>query len=321
MELLIGIGIFILTVLLIEGLYFLFSTIKSREKTTVRKRLKALSSSKIENESTDILRKKRLSEIPWFNRLLMRFRWTERSNRLLRQAGIERPIGFFILLSFVLAAGGFLVASGITSSRPISILLAAVLGMIPFFYISSKKKRRMQEFQRQFPEALDLVARALKAGHAFTGGLKLVADEMTDPIATEFGMALDEVNFGVGIPEALKNLSDRVDCPDVKFFVISIVIQRETGGNLAEILEKIASLIRERFKLYGRIRILSAQARLSAIILIVLPFVVAFGLLLMNRTHFQPMITDPIGRIIIVTELILMIFGIFVMRRMIQIKV
>jgi tight adherence protein B len=206
-------------------------------------------------------------------------------------------------------------------NRLVLILFAAVLGMIPFLSIYFKKKRRMEKFQRQLPDAMELIARALKAGHAFTSGLRIVADELSDPVATEFEKTLQEINFGVGVPEALKNLPRRVDCPDLRFFIISVILQRETGGNLAEILEKIAHLIRERFKLQGHIRVLSAEGRLSGVILISLPFVIALALYVLNPRYVQTLFVDPIGKILITFALLMMVIGIFVMKRMLTIKV
>src|SRR4030042_5828019 len=211
MDILIGIGIFIVVLLLIEGAYFAIRTLKGPEKKVVKKRLRTLSASGIEDESIDILRKKLLSKIPWFNRLLLSFNWTDRLNVLLEQANIKRPLGVFVLLTFLLAFAGLLISSWLTSNYLIVIPATVILGMIPFFYVYTKKKRRMDKFQRQFPEALDLVARALRAGHAFTGGLKMVADEMGDPVGPEFDKTLTEINFGIEFPEALKNLTDRVD--------------------------------------------------------------------------------------------------------------
>ncbi len=179
----------------------------------------------------------------------------------------------------------------------------------------------MEKFERQLPEALDLMARALKAGHAFTGALKMVADEMDDPIGTEFDKTLGEINFGIDVSQALINLSQRVDCPDLRFFVIAIIIQRETGGNLAEILGNIAYLIRERFKLHGRVRVLAAEGKLSAIILVALPFLVALALTFLNPDYLEVLVTDPIGRFMSCFALVMMAFGIVVMKKMVAIKV
>ena len=321
MEILIGIVIFVLIVLLIEGFYFAFRFMRNPERKEVRRRLNSLSISAYENESIDITRKRLISEVPWFNRVLLSFRWTDNMHRLLEQAGTRRPLGFFILLSLLLAFGGFLISSRVTANHLISIPMAAFLGMLPFLYIYSKKRRRMKKFERQLPDAMELIARALKAGHAFSSGLKMVADEFDDPVGTEFDKTLNEINFGVGVADALKNLPDRVDCPDLKFFVISVILQRETGGNLAEILENIARLIRERFKLQGHVQALAAEGKLSAIILTALPFFVAFAISIINPGYMGTLITDPIGKILIVFGLLMMVMGIFMMKRMIKIEV
>jgi tight adherence protein B len=321
MEILISIGIFLLTLALIEGGYLVLKRIQNFEKKAVLRRLKGIRSDNYEREIIDIMRKSMLSEVPWLNRMLLSFRWTDRLNRLLEQSGTEYTLGVFVLLGILMAAGGFLMGSWMTSNYSFSTLLALFLGVMPFFYICVKKRRRMEKFQRQLPDALDLIARALKAGHAFTGGLKMVAEELGEPIGTEFEKALHEINFGVGVPEALKNLPNRVDCPDLRFFIISVVIQRETGGNLAEVLSKIAYLIRERFKLQSRVKVLSAEGKLSAIILIAIPFVIALALAVLNPGYIKTLFVDPVGKVLVGFALVMMVIGIFVMKRMIQIKV
>jgi tight adherence protein B len=319
MDLLIGIGTFVFVVLLIEGGYFIFRTLRSPEEKEIRRRLNALTS--LEYDSVDIVRKRVLSEVPWFNRKLLKLKWTGSVGLFLEQAGTRHTLGFFILLSAVLAFLGFTAGSWLTLNYFVSILAGACLGCLPLWHILTKKRKRMEKFQGQLPEALDLVARALKAGQALSGALKMVADEMDDPVGDEFDKTLNEINFGVGVPEALKNLANRVDCIDLKFFVIAVVIQRETGGNLAEILENIARIIRERFKLYGRIRILAAEGKLSAIILTGLPFITAFVLFFANPQYIQILAKDPLGRVLAGVAISFMVLGIFSMKRMIAIKV
>ena len=321
MDTLIAIGIFIATLALIEGGYALWRNLQNPEKKRVRRRLMGLSPTSGEEEGGGLERRVFLSEIPWFNRILQQINWSRKMRPLLEQAGIQRPLGFFLLLSLVLAGVGFVAVSWVVSSILVVIPLAVLLGALPYLYILSKKRSRMAKFERQLPEALDLMARALKAGHAFTGGLKMVADEMDDPIGTEFDKTLGEINFGIEVSEALKNFSRRVDCPDLRFFVISIIIQRETGGNLAEILENIAYLIRERFKLHGRIRVLSAEGKFSAVVLVALPFLVAFALAFMNPEYLGVLVTDPIGNFMVGFALVMMALGILAMKKLVAIKV
>jgi tight adherence protein B len=321
MNLLTAIAVFILILGVIEAVYLAFRTTRNPEKKEVKRRLSALSFRSYENEEIDIVRKRLLSEVPWLNRMLLSFRWTNRMYLLLEQAGIQRPLGFFILVSILLVVGTFLIGSWITPHYIIIIPVAVFLGSLPFLYIYSKKNRRMKKFENQLPDAMDLIARSLKAGQAFSSGLKMVGDEFGDPVGTEFDKTVNEINLGGGVIEALKNLLNRVDCPDLNFFVISVVIQKETGGNLAEILENISRLIRERFKLHGRIRVLSAEGKLSAIILTVLPFFIAAVLAFINPGYITTLITDPIGNIMIGLALLLIIMGYFTMRRMIKIEV
>jgi tight adherence protein B len=319
------VGVFIVVLLLLEGGYLAFRVVKTSEKREVRRRLGSISTAGIEDESIDIIRKKLFSNVPWLDRLLSQFPIMERLNHLLEEANAKYPLGVYLLASLVFALVGYL--GGISLAPPhlrnllVAIPCAVLLGTIPFLYLLSAKKKRMKKFLAQLPEALELIARSLRAGHAFSGGLKMVADEMGDPIGVEFAKTLDEINFGVGVPQALKNFSERVDCPDLKFFVISVIIQRETGGNLAEILESLAYLIRERFKLQGKIRVLAAQGKLSAVILVLLPFIMAGLLSVLNRKYIDTLFKDPVGQVLSVFALVMTVLGIFAMRKMIAIRV
>jgi len=180
----------------------------------------------------------------------------------------------------------------------------------------------MKKFDAQLPDALDLMARALKAGHALPGSLQMVATEFDEPIGGEFAKVVEEVNFGMSVEDALQNMTKRFgSSSDLKFFAIAVMIQRETGGNLAEILESISRVIRERFKLMGTIRTLAAEGKLSAIILVAIPFFVAFALSIMNPKYISVLVTDPTGKAMVFIALIMMALGIFVMKKIIQIKV
>jgi tight adherence protein B len=321
MDLLIAITIFILTLALIEGVYYALTKIRRAEKREVLRRLRGYPTTEYERQIIDIMRKSTLSEVPWLNRMLLSIRWTDQLSRMIEQSGTESTLGVFILLSIVLASGGFVIGLWVTSHPLLSLFIAFFLGIFPFLFVYLKKKRRMEKFQRQLPDALDLIARALKAGHAFTGGLKMVGDELEEPVGTEFEKTLHEINFGSGIPEALKNLTQRVDCPDLRFFIISVIIQRETGGNLAEILGKISYLIRERFKLQSRVQVLASEGKLSAIILIAIPFVIALALSVLNPMYMKTLFVDPVGKALVAFALAMMVIGIVVMKRMIEIRV
>jgi tight adherence protein B len=166
----------------------------------------------------------------------------------------------------------------------------------------------------------ELISRALKAGHAFTSGMKLAADQFGDPLGPEFEETLDEINFGVSVPDALRNLARRIDCQEIKYFVVAVILQRETGGNLAEIIESLAYLIREKFKLSGKVRALTAEGRLSAVILVLLPFCIVAYLRIVNGAYLELLFNHPMGRMMLTGSGVMMVAGIFVIRRMIQIK-
>jgi len=322
MDIIIVLAIFIVCLFLMETFRHAYVNLRRPELKTVRTRLKRLPSTAHGPGSVDILRRRVYSDITWLNHILAHIPGIRKLDNIIVQANIEYSIGFFLQLSPLLALAGYFAGrAALDGGEILPLLFAVVLGYVPFAYLLRKKKQRLRKFERQLPEALELVARTLRAGQAFSGGLSIVSQEFDDPIATEFERTLDEINFGVAVPEALQNLAARVDCPDVKFFVVAVVIQRESGGNLSEIIENIAHVVRERFKLMGKIRVLSAEGKFSAIILCLLPFLIGFVIYLLNRDYIMILVEDPIGNYIIGAGLVMMLLGIIVMRQMIQIKV
>jgi tight adherence protein B len=313
--------LFVTSVFIIELLVYAYKTLRNPHRKIIQRRLKTLSSNEFANDSHDITRKRVLSRVPLLNTILLHTPGVRPLDRLLQQANVQSPLGVFILLAALLALTGYLAGSLLTINRVIPLVFAASLVGIPFLYVIRKKKKRMDKFQKQLPEGLELIARSLRAGHAFTSGMKLAADEFDDPLGPEFTETLDEINFGVSVSDALKNLARRVDCPDLRYFVVSVILQRETGGNLAEIIESIGYIIRERFKLRGKIRILSAEGKLSAIILVAIPFFVIIVLRFTSPEYINALLFEPAGRIMGVVALFMMVMGIFVMKKMINIKV
>jgi tight adherence protein B len=318
--LIIGLLMFAALVLIVESTLYAFRTLKDPNRDKIRKRLKALSSTAQEGEVPDILRKRILSEVPFLHRLLSCLPAARSLDHLLEKANIAYPLGFFILLTLVLASAGFLATSVVTTNSAPSLAAAALFGVTPFSLVILKKRRRMNKLERQLPDAFEMIARGLRAGHAFSTAIKFAADEFDDPLGTEFGKTLDEINFGVSVSEALKNLADRVDCVDVKYFVVSVIIQREAGGNLAEVMDKIAHIIRERFKFRGKVRVLSAEGKLTAFVLTALPFAVIIILSFTNPDYIKMLWFEPTGRIVTVVAAFMMAAGILIIRKMIHIK-
>jgi tight adherence protein B len=269
----------------------------------------------------NIVRKDSQSDIPWLNDLLTTMHRLEPLRVLHRQADCRVPLGMFVLAIPLLAVSGFLV--GLTMHLPfvLTAALATGLGVLPAAYLYWQKRQRMARFERQLPEALELMSRALKAGHAFSVGMKLVADETADPIGVEFRRVFEEVSMGVALPQALQNMTDRLNSVDLKFFVTSVLVQRETGGNLAEIIDSLATLIRKRFELQLKVKALSAEGRFSAIVLFILPLFVGGALFKLNPEYIGLLFTDPFGRNLATAATLLMITGAAVMKRMVTIRV
>jgi tight adherence protein B len=318
---LVALVIFLASVIVVEMSYHAYRTIKNPDHGKIRGRIKALSADTRQEEIPDILRRRVLSEMPFLNRCLHFMPRIEKFERLVRLSNTRYTLGFFILIALVIASIGFLVVNLVSRQFALSALAAATLGTIPFLYLLKKKNRRMAKLLSQLPDTLELIARALRAGHSFSTGMKLAADEFDDPIGPEFSETLDEINYGISVADSLKNLASRLDCPDLKYFVVSVILQRETGGNLAEIMDSIAYLVRERFKFQGKVRALSAEGKLSALILCLLPFFVVIALLVTSPEYIKILVTDPIGQIMAILSACLMVLGIFVMRRMIDITV
>jgi tight adherence protein B len=317
---LIGLGIFGTILLFMYACSTAYRVISPRGVDRAMERIQDWSSS-IEPEQLQILRKESLSEIPWLNDLLKRAKKLQAFRALHQQADCRAPLGMFVLAAVLLALSGLFMALSMRQTIVLALLLAVLLGAIPYVYLLWRKNQRLAMFERQLPDALELVSRALRAGHAFSVGLKMVGEEAADPIGKEFRQVFDEVSMGVSLPQALDNMAHRKDSVDVRFFITSVLVQRETGGNLAEIIDSLAGLIRQRFELHLRVQALSAEGRISAVVLLGLPFVVGALLFTMNPDYMGLLFTDSTGRSLATVGGIMMIVGAVMMKRMVAIKV
>jgi len=317
---LIALGIFGTILLFLQGVVLLHRMMRPHGTDRAVERIQQWSAPEA-TVQLNIVRKESLSDIPWLNDLLMKARRFQPLRVLHRQADCRVPLGIFVLATPLLALGALLLALSMRQALLLALLFAVVLGALPTGYLYWLKSRRMAMFERQLPEALELVSRALRAGHAFSVGLKLVGDEAADPIGIEFKRVFDEVSMGVSIPEALQNMTDRLNCLDLRFFVTSVLVQRETGGNLAEIIDSLAGMIRMRFELQLKVKALSAEGRFSGIILFGLPIVVGFLLYNLNPEYMGLLFTDPIGQNLVMVGSFLMVTGAIIMKRMVAIKV
>jgi tight adherence protein B len=317
----IGAIIFFITIIVIELSIYAVKNMQSVNRAKIRKRLRKHTYDEDSHGQIDIVKKRVLSEIPFFNRLLLKIPGIKRLDGLTIKANSKYPAGFYILTALFLGTIGFMGINFFLMNRLLSLLLASLLACLPFLQLHLLKQKRIEKFRSQFPEALDLIARALRAGHSLNSGMKLAADEFDDPLGPEFDETLGEINFGVSVANALKNLTERIECLELKYFVVAVILQRETGGNLAELIESLANLIREKFKFQGKVRTLSAEGRLSAVILVAIPFVMGIYLHFSNPKYLGVLFSAPIGRIMVGTAAIMMAIGILVMKKMVTIKV
>ena len=313
---------FIATVLLLEGLYLTWSAYKGPEAKRIEQRLRAMSAGVSSTTEASILKQRLLSEAPSLQRWLLRLPRVHELDRVLQQSGTNCTVAKLAGISAAFALAAFVAVSFVPYlAWTFDILIAAGAATLPFLYILRKRQNRIRKLEQQLPDALDLMSRALKAGHALPSGLQMVGEEAQDPIAGEFRIVHDEINYGVDVQTALMNLAHRVPSTDVRYFVIAVLIQRDTGGNLTEVLGNISTLVRERLKLLGKVRVLSAEVRMSGWVLGILPFAVAGIINLLNPKFMSVLWTDPMGLKLIYTALGMMLIAAFWMRKIIKIRV
>lgn len=308
--------------LLFEALYLLWRAHKGPQARKLQRRLQTLAAVRDRSAQTQLLRERMASDLPLLKRLLQRIPRLQALDRLTVQSGLAWSVSKLLLGSGLVFLGTFAAATSIARLTGFMALLAALLAAaLPILYVRWCRDRRITKIESQLPEVLDLLTRALRAGHAFTGGLKMAGDEMADPIAAEFRTVHDEINFGVSLQQALTNLCERVPSTDLRYFVVAVLIQRDSGGNLTEILSKLSALMRERAKLMGKIRVLSADGRMSAWVLGLMPFFLAGAMNLANPEFMSRLWTDSIGIAILKTLLVMMVLGALVLRQISRIRV
>ena len=317
-----GVLIFLAVVLLIEGVYLAWNTTRGPEAARIARRLRQMGQvGAADRPEISIVKERLLSENASLQRLLTAIPNVQNVDHLLQQSGLAWSVARFFGTCLLLFALPF-VFSAFNPLPLVPCLVAAViLSTAPYWYVRRVMNKRVSAIEQQLPDALDLMGRALRAGHAFPNAVKMVADEMKDPVASEFRIVFDEVNFGVSMPDALMNMATRIQSTDVRYFVIAVLIQRETGGNLSELLASIGAIIRDRIKLLGQVRVLSAEGRLSAWILSCLPFAAALMIQLTNPEFLAVLFADPAGQKMLWGALTLMAIGILAMRNIIRIRV
>ncbi len=311
---------FLFFLCLVEGLILFLSDSGRRHRRLLQKRLKHLDRLEKRFAQESLLKVSGLDQQPWLRRLFRRLKYLEGLERLLQQADVSWPLGLFLVLTLLSGAVGLSLGyyhwgfGGAVAGMASGLLL-------PYKILDIKRTRRLKKFEKQLPEALDLLARGLKAGHAFASGLQMVGEEMENPIGLEFFKTFKEYNHGMDMNTALLHMCRRVELKELRFFTTAVMIQRETGGNLTEILEKIAGLIRERFKLRNQIKALTAEGRLSGWILILLPPVIFSVMLQINPDYTLMLVNHSTGRLMAVTAICFQVLGMFTIRKIVNIKI
>jgi tight adherence protein B len=301
--------VFVFALFLVLGAYLLATHGSDKKRARLQRRLSDALMHSAHTEDVDVVlaRNELMSEIPWVNRTLVDIQAALQLKRMLDQADLHITPSRLLMFSFM--------------SGMLGALAGLATAAIPLLHVWWKRKRRFNKFLEHLPDALDLISRALSAGHAFSEALHMVSMEMPEPIATEFRKAYEEQNLGLSVKLALENLTQRIPLLDLRMCVTAILIQRETGGNLAEILEKVAYTIRERFRIMGDLKTLTTSSRMSAWLLCALPIFVALTVTVMNPDYMSVLWTDPRGHYLIAAALTMQITGMLIVRKILNIKI
>ena len=314
-----AVAAFVAVVLCLEGLYNLWASRHSPEARRIAARLAALAGDPVTRASIE--RVEQAQRLPRLNAMLGQATAGRALQRWVATSALKVSAAELVVVSVALGLLGATLPGLLGKAPVLGAALGLGLAVLPWWRVAHSRQRRIERIERQFPQALDLMSRAMRAGHAFAAAVRMVAEELPDPLGQDFRMLFDEMNYGVPAHTALAHLAERVPLQDVSYFAVAVMIQRESGGNLAELLDKISAIVRERLKLHGEIRTLSAEGRLSALILTALPFGVAAVVNVVNPRFMAVLWTDATGLRMVGAALFMMVLGMLWMRKIIRIRV
>ena len=315
--------VFLACLFLTYTLYLFTSRSSDAKRALLKERLADAIRSSAHSTDMDVqlAREELLSEIPWVNRVLIKVQVSSKLKRMIDQADVHITVMRLVLFSLTAGVLAFLAVSMISTSYLLMILCGLIATALPFLHIHSKRKKRLKKFLQLLPDALDLMSRGLSAGHAFTEALHMVATEMPEPISTEFRKTYDEQNLGLSLKLALENLVERVPLLDLRMCVTAVMIQRETGGNLSELLEKVAYTIRERFRIMEDLKTMTLSSRYSAWLLCALPIFLAIYVTIMNPGYMDVMWRDSRGHRLLAIAGIMQVLGMLMVQRIMKIRI
>ena len=314
---------FVATVGIFMGAYWLLILRPEAEAAgTVRKRLKGTPRQRVLTSAKNLLKRDEdFSNLGFLDTFLRRAeKISSPLQNLIEQADVRLTVGTFLLASACAGLLAFVVVQFLIHLSAAALVVAVVAAMAPYGVLRFKRSRRISQFEEQFPEALDFLARSLKAGHAFTTGISLVAEEMPTPVGPEFQLLYDRQNYGMPFPDALRDFGQRIPIIDAKFFVTAVLIQREAGGNLSEILMNLSGVIRERFRVKRQVRVLSAHGRITGMVLSGLPPTLAVVMLIISENHIQTLLGSPTGHQMIFAAIVLQVVGTLIIRKICNIE-
>ena len=315
--------VFLACLFITYALYLLSSRGSDARRARLDERLAEAirSSAHVSDSDVQLAREELLSEIPWMNRTLVKLEITSKIKRMIDQADSHITVMQLALFSLTAGALAFLAVSMVSTSYLLKILFGLIATSLPFVHIAIKRKKRLKKFLQLLPDALDLMSRGLSAGHAFTEALHMVATEMPEPIASEFRKTYEEQNLGLSLKLALGNLVQRMPLLDLRMCITAILIQRETGGNLSELLEKVAHTIRERFRIMEDLKTLTLSSRWSALLLCALPILLAVYISFMNPSYMEVMWRDSRGHKLLFVAAIMQALGMLMVQKIMKIKI
>jgi tight adherence protein B len=313
---------FVVVFVIFLGTYWVLQVLpEQKAERTLERRLQPVKRRRL-GESLGLLRNvDPASTLPFLQKSLARAGLVDKLERKIEQSGLKLTVGRLVLMMIFLGVVVFLGTWTFTRLIPVAIAAGVMCSTVPMFVIKHAASRRIKKLEEQFPEAIELIARALRSGHAFTTGIGMVAEEMPDPVRTEFQLMHDRQNFGMPLAEAMKGFAERMPILDARFFVTAVLTQRESGGNLSAVLDSLAAIIRDRFRLRRQVRALSAHGRITGLVLFCLPPVLTALLMLIAPSHMSILFTDPIGVRIVIIIVGLQIVGFYAMRRIIDIEI
>jgi len=320
---LLAIGTFVGVLAVFLGLYWaLVLRQEDQDRARLSKRMRAALGKGVARFQAGSLAKaeQQFSQVAILNKLLAHTRVTNPLQHLIDQAGSNLSVGLVVLMTGSAAVAGYLLVSILTGYRGLGLAAGILLALLPVSWLRFQRNRRITKFEEKFPEAIDLIARALRAGHAFTTGLSMVADEIPDPVGAEFKLLYDRQNYGMPLPDALRNFAERIPLLDARFFATAVLTQREAGGNLSEVLDNLSKVVRERFKVKRQVRVITTHGRMTGAVLVALPPLTALGFMILVPSHIKLLVQDPMGIRLVVTALVLQVTGGLIIRKLVNIE-